>query len=123
LLLVGSTFSGGALALIGLLADFWAALVLLTVWAIVFAATTPVRQAYINGLIPSEQRATVLSFDNLLGSTGGVVVQPALGKVADVWSYSTSYIVGAAIELLALPFILLARRENAPSDPIHDETG
>ena len=25
-----------------------------------------------NGLIPSEQRATVLSFDNLMGSAGGV---------------------------------------------------
>ena len=83
-----------------------------------FAASIPVRQAFINGLIPSEQRATVLSSDNLLSSSGGVVVQPVLGRVADVWSYSTSYVVGAGFELLALPFILLARRERAPSDPI-----
>lgn len=108
--------------LIGLVSNFWAALALFAVWAIVFAASGPVRQAYINGLIPSKERATVLSSDNLLSSCGGVVVQPALGKVADLWSYSTSYVVGAGLELLALPFILLARRERASSDSIRAET-
>ena len=116
LLLFGSVASAVALALIGLAGSFWIALTLLAVWALVFAATGPVRQAYINGLIPSEQRATVLSSDNLLSSAGGAVFQPVLGKVADVWSYSTSYVVGAVFELLALPFLLLARREKASSD-------
>ncbi|MGH2375206.1 MAG: MFS transporter [Polaromonas sp.] len=122
LLLFGSVMSVVALALIGLVLNFWTALSLLAIWALVFAATIPVRQAFINGLIPSEARATVLSSDNLLSSSGGVAVQPVLGRVADVWSYSTSYVVGAGFELLALPFILLARRENASSDPMHVET-
>lgn len=121
LLLLGTLMSVAALALIGFVSSFWVALTLFGVWAVVFAASIPVRQAFINGLIPSEQRATVLSSDNLLGSTGGVVFQPALGRVADAWSYSTSYVVGACIELLALPFILLARREQASSDPTHEE--
>lgn len=121
LLLFSFVISALALALIGLVSNFWVALALLVVWAIVSAASYPVRQAFLNGLIPSEQRATVLSSDSLLGSSGGVVFQPVLGKVADVWSYSTSYIVGAGIELLALPFILLARRERAPSDPIRED--
>jgi hypothetical protein len=60
----------------------------------------------------------VLSFDNLLGSAGGVVAQPALGRVADVSGYGTSYVVAGAISALALPFLLLARRENHPADPI-----
>jgi MFS family permease len=120
LLLCGAVLSTAALALLGLVENFWVALVLLTIWAIVFAATTPVRQAYLNGLIPSAQRATVLSSDNLLGSAGGVVIQPGLGRAADAWGYGTSYIVGAGIELLALPFFLLARRERAASDPIQD---
>jgi hypothetical protein len=81
-----------------------------------------VRQAYLNALIPSEQRATVLSFDALMGSAGGVAAQPALGRVADVWSYSTSYLVGAAIQSAALPFLALARREDSPSDPIENRT-
>jgi MFS family permease len=122
-LLVGSALSAVALALIGLVSSFWAALILLAVWAMVFSALTPVRQAFINGLIPSEERATVLSADNLLASSGGVVVQPGLGRVADAWSYPASYVVGAGLELLALPFIVLARREKAPSDPIRDSPG
>ena len=67
-------------------------------------------------MIPSRQRATVLSFDSLMGSSGGVVVQPALGKAADVYSYATSFVFAAAIELFALPFLLLSRRERAPAD-------
>ncbi|HEY4789818.1 MAG TPA: MFS transporter, partial [Actinomycetes bacterium] len=79
------------------------------------------RQTFLNGLIPSEQRATVLSFDNLLGSSGGVVIQPALGKVADAASYATSYVVGAGVALAALPFMLLARQTRASSDPVEAE--
>jgi MFS family permease len=76
------------------------------------------RQAFVNGLIPSAQRATVLSFDNLMGSAGGVVAQPLLGRVADVNGYAASYLVSSAIQALSLPFLILARRERAPSDPI-----
>jgi MFS family permease len=103
------------LVLMGLTSNFWSALVLLAVWSVLFAAVTPVRQAYLNELIPSAQRATVLSSDSLLGSGGGVVIQPALGRAADVWGYGPAYLLGAVIQLLALPFILLARRAH-PED-------
>lgn len=118
LILVAYLMGASALALLGLTSVFWIALALLTLWALVDAVAFPVRQAYINGLIPSEERATVLSSDNLLSSTGGVVLQPTLGRVADVWSYPVSYMVGAGFSLLALPFVLRARHEKAPSDPI-----
>jgi MFS family permease len=118
LLIVGAVCSAGALALIGWSSRFGIALALLSIWALVFAAVIPVRQAYLNGLIPSEQRATILSTDNLLSSSGGVVIQPALGKVADISGYAVSYVVGGAVELLALPFLLLARKERAASDKI-----
>jgi MFS family permease len=78
----------------------------------------PVRQAFVNGLIPSGQRATVLSFDSLMGSTGGVLFQPALGRAADVWGYPASYLCSAAIQAVAVPLMWLARRERAESDPI-----
>jgi MFS family permease len=120
-LLAGLLLEIGLLALLGLTGTFWVAVGLLVLWGLAAAATLPIRQAYLNGLIPSEQRATVLSFDNLLGSSGGVVIQPALGKVADVWSYSTSYLVAAAFQVLAVPFTLLARRERASSDPVEVE--
>jgi predicted MFS family arabinose efflux permease len=109
------------LALLGLTSNFWVALALLVVWGISFALAVPIRQAYINGLIPSGQRATVLSFDNLMASAGGVAAQPGLGRVADVWGYSSAYVVSAAIQLVSVPFLLLARREKASSDRIEDE--
>ena len=46
-------------------------------------------------MIPSQQRATILSFDSLMASSGGVVAQPVLGKSADVWGYPTSYVISA----------------------------
>ncbi len=117
-LLVGVLTSTGALALIGLVPSFAVALTMMGVWAVVFAAATPITQAFLNGLIPSEQRATVLSSYNLLGSAGGVLWQPALGRLAEVRGYATSYLVAAGLELLALPFVLLARRDRARSDPM-----
>jgi MFS family permease len=117
--LIGASLTGiGSLALLGLTSNFWVALVLLVVWGMSFAVAVPIRQAYINGLIPSRQRATVLSFDNLMASSGGVAAQPALGRVADVWGYSSAYVVSAAIQLVSVPFLLLARREKASSDRV-----
>jgi MFS family permease len=117
-LIVMMLVSVASLAMLGLSASFWVAIGVLVVWGMAFAASTPVRQAYINGLIPSAQRATVLSFDNLMSSAGGVIAQPALGRVADVAGYARSYLFCAAIQLLAVPFLLLARHEKAVSDPI-----
>jgi MFS family permease len=117
-LLAGTLLSTAILAAIGLVPHFWIAIALLVLWGLMFAAVMPVRQAYLNGLIASEQRATVLSFDSMLGSSGAVGIQPLLGKDADVWSYPVSYLCGAAIQSLALPFVWLARRERAPSDAI-----
>jgi MFS family permease len=105
-----------SLALMGVFESFWAVIGLIVVWGLLFAASMPIQQAYLNGMIPSEQRATILSFDSLMGSSGGVAFQPALGRAADAWGYAGSYVLGAAISALALPFTLLSRRQNEPAD-------
>jgi MFS family permease len=115
-LILGTIASTVTLALLGVTDGFWLALALLVIWGLIFAAEMPIRQAYLNGMIPSRQRATVLSFDSLMGSAGGVVTQPVLGRSADVYSYATSYVIGAAIQVVAVPFLLLSRRERSPSD-------
>ena len=104
------------LLLIGLLQHFVVVLGLIVCWGLLFAASMPIRQAYINGLIPSRQRATILSFDSLCTSTGGVWAQPVLGRSADVWGYAASYVICSGISLLALPFLALSRRQNADAD-------
>ncbi len=117
-LIVTTLVSVACLAVMGWTSSFWVAVAAVATWGMAFAASSPMRQAYLNGLIPSEQRATVLSFDNLMGSAGGVVTQPALGRVADVAGYPASYLVSAVIQVGALPFLVLARREKAESDQI-----
>lgn len=111
-LVLGGVVSVALLVGIGLVGSLLPALALVAGWALVTAVTVPVRQSFVNGLIPSSQRATVLSFDSLMGSAGGVVAQPALGRVADVAGYPASYLVSAAIAAGALPFTLLARRST-----------
>jgi MFS family permease len=109
-----------SLTLMGLTSSFWVAIGLLVVWGLTFSIAMPIRQAYINGIIPTQQRATVLSLDNLMASAGGVAAQPALGRAADVWGYPTAYVVSGIIQLAAVPFLFLARRERAASDPVED---
>ena len=111
------------LGLIGAFEHFWVVLGLIVMWSLLSSAVVPIRRAYLNGLIPSAQRATILSFDSLLGSSGGVAVQPALGRAADVWGYATSYVLGAAISAFSLPFIALSRRRNEPADTVETITG
>jgi MFS family permease len=111
------------LALMGALEHFWVVLGLIVAWSLLASAALPIRRAYLNGLIPSAQRATILSFDSLLGSSGGVAVQPALGRAADVWGYATSYALGAAINAFALPFIALSRARKEPADTVETITG
>jgi MFS family permease len=115
-LLLISALSSATLLAVGLLEHFWVVIALVSVWALLFAATMPIRQAYLNGLIPSRERATILSFDSLTTSTGGVWAQPVLGRAADVWGYPTTYVISAAITLAGLPFVALSRRQNAPAD-------
>jgi MFS family permease len=107
---------------LGLVRNFWVAIVLVAVWGIASALDDPVHRAYLNDMIPSKQRATVLSFDSLMGSAGGVVVQPVLGRVADVGGYGASLIWSGAISAVAVPFVLLSRRERPPADTAREVT-
>lgn len=108
----------GSMVALGLTEDFWTAVALIGLWAMSFAAFSPVQQAYINNCLASDQRATILSFNGLVGSAGGVAFQPALGKVADFYSYSTSYAIAGVLQIGALPFVWLAGRANPTADKI-----
>ena len=115
-LLVLGILATVTLTLIGLISNFWVVIVLIALWGLVGYASLPIRQAYLNEMIPSQQRATILSFDSLINSAGGIVAQPVLGKSADAWGYQVSYLLSAAGSALALPFIARARQLNTPAD-------
>jgi MFS family permease len=117
-LLVMAVASVISLVLIGTLRSFWPVIGATVLWGLLFAATMPIRQTYINGMIPSRQRATILSFDSMMASTGGVWAQPVLGRAADVWGYAGSYLLSAGIAAFAVPCLALSRRQNNPADTV-----
>lgn len=108
--------SSGMLVGLYLTQNFYVALVLVFVWGLVFASTSPIRQSYLNGMIPKAQRATVLSFDSMLSNVGGSVIQPGLARAADVWSYGTSFVIGALVQVLAIPMLLRSRSYGHKAD-------
>ncbi|WP_166872976.1 MFS transporter [Salinibacterium sp. ZJ450] len=114
--IVASLTSVATLVLLGINSVFWLALVLLVVWGFVFAVAEPVRKAYLNDMIPSKQRATVLSFDSLFGSLGGVFIQPALGRAADIGGYGASLVIGGIVELIGVPLLFASRRQHDKAD-------
>lgn len=115
-ILIATVSSAVALLGLGLVRNFWVAIALVALWGIASAIDDPVHRAYLNDLTPSKQRASVLSFDSLMGSGGGVVFQPALGRVADVGGYGASLIWSGVISAIAIPFVLLSRAQRSPAD-------
>jgi MFS family permease len=109
-LIAMAALSALTIGMVGVVESFWAVIALTTVWGLLFAASMPIRQAYLNDMIPSRERATILSFDSLMGSAGGVWGQPVLGRAADAWGYAPSYMLSAGISALGLPFLVLSRR-------------
>jgi MFS family permease len=115
-LILSAIIAVGLLIALGFTTNFWVALVILIVWGIASSVDDPIRRAYMNDLIPSKQRATVLSFESLMGNVGGIAIQPALGRVADLSGYAFSLVVGGVISAVAVPFIALSRKQHAPAD-------
>jgi MFS family permease len=93
-----------------LLQVFWIAVPLYLMSTLAFGVMTPIRQAWLNARIPSEQRATIISLDALFLDAGGAVGQVGLGYLSRAMSIPMAWIVGGAIHLIALPFILRAGR-------------
>ncbi|MFW2383740.1 MAG: MFS transporter [Acidimicrobiales bacterium] len=77
---------------------------------------SPTRQAYLHEVTSSEHRATVVSFDAMVSSVGGVGGQVGLGSVSDARSYSAGYVLGGSITVLALPLLLRLRHIAEPAD-------
>ena len=101
---------------VGLADNFYLALASLLVTASTFGIIMPVRQAFIHSLIPSEQRATVVSFDSMVGNLGGTGGQASLGYLAQQKSYSAGYIVGGLCTVLAIPLLVLVKKRNDGAD-------
>jgi MFS family permease len=103
---------------VGLVDSFWLTVPLFLLGTLAFGIMTPVKQGYLHQVIPSAQRATVVSFDSMMGSAGGVVGQTGLGYLAGQQGIAAGFVVGGAVTGLAIPFLLRLRRLGDSADHI-----
>ena len=73
---------------------------------------TPVQKAYLNKHIPSEQRATVLSFNSMMGRVGAALGLVILGFVAKNYSIQSSWLISGLLLFLLIPIYLKARKHT-----------
>jgi hypothetical protein len=105
---------------VGAIREFWIAVPLFLVAAVASGMLTPVKQSYLHGLIPSEQRATLVSFDSLVGSVGSVGGQSGLGYLSQERSIPAGMVVGGLTTALALPAFSRLRARGDDADVIAD---
>ena len=122
LLLWAAAVMVAAVVGVGLAGSFWLALALLLVATVAEGVAMPVQQAYLHQVVPSQQRATVVSSVSLVGSAGGIGGQLGLGYVARAQSVAAGYVTGGLTLLLVLPPLLLLRRRREPADAIVGRT-
>jgi MFS family permease len=103
---------------VGLAGSFWVAVALLLVATGSMGVGEPVKQAYLHDVTPSEERATVVSFDSLVESAGGIGGQLGLGYVARAESIAVGYVTGGLALALSLPVLAALRALREPADVI-----
>jgi len=115
LLATGTVFTLASIG-VGLSSDFAVAFGLLLVAAVTRGVQAPVRQAFVHELVPSAERATVVSFDSMIGGVGSFAGQGGLGSFSDATSYSAGYVVGGTVAAVAIPIVWWVQRLHAAGD-------
>lgn len=68
---------------------------------------------YINRLIPSEQRATILSFQSMLFSVLMILLFPLVGKIGDLAGLGIAFLIIAVLATITLGILQVIVRTNA----------
>ncbi len=110
-----------AMVATGAIRSFWITVPVFLVGAIASGVLQPVRQTYLHQSIPTSERATLVSFDALVGSVGSVGGQSGLGYLSQERSIPASFVVGGLTTILAIPIFARLRARNEPADRITAE--
>jgi predicted MFS family arabinose efflux permease len=116
LLLVAASVQTASAIVLGVAGSFWVALVALLAMMAGYGLMSPVRQAYFHQLVPSERRATVVSFDSMISNVGGVGGQVGLGGLGEARSIGTAFVAGGVATAFALPLIGRVRSIGGVAD-------
>ena len=118
LLLGAATVETAAAVALGVVSSFWLALPALLLIMGASGVTSPVRQAYLHQVVPSDKRATVVSFDSMISNTGGVGGQVGLGALGESRSVGAAFVAGGIVTGLALPLLGRVRAIGGAPDRI-----
>lgn len=118
-IILGATITTSiGLVVMGATSSFWVAVPAFLLVTGSMGVIMPVRQAYVHHVAPSEHRATVISFDAMVGSMGGVGGQLGLGRLAGSNGLSSGYVAGGLMTVLAWPLLWGVRRKGGEEDQI-----
>jgi MFS family permease len=122
LLLWAAGVQSAAAVGIGLTDSFAVALGLFVCFGAAMGVGGPVKQALLHASIPSQERASVVSFDSMFGNGGGIGFQTGLGWLARAQSIELGYVVGGTVTVAALPLLAALRRVGGAADRIVGRT-
>jgi MFS family permease len=105
----------------GAIRSFWITVPVFLLGAVAGGVLQPVRQTYLHQSIPTSERATLVSFDALVGSLGSVGGQTGLGYLSQVRSIPAGFVVGGLATILAIPIFGRLRALTEPADRITAE--
>jgi MFS family permease len=118
ILLGAAAVTSATMVATGTFRTFWVAVPVFLLGAVAGGVLSPVRQTYLHASIPSSERATLVSFDSLVGSLGSVGGQTGLGFLSQERSVPAGFVLGGLFTFLALPIFGRLRSLNEPADRI-----
>jgi MFS family permease len=121
ILLSASAVTTATMVATGVVRSFWVTVPVFLVGAVAGGVLQPVRQTYLHKSIPTSERATLVSFDSLMGSLGSVGGQTGLGFLSQERSIPVGFVVGVLTTILALPLFGRLRALDEPADRITAE--
>jgi MFS family permease len=118
ILLSASAVTTATMVATGVVQSFWITVPIFLLGAIAGGVMQPVRQTYLHQSIPTSERATLVSFDSMVGSLGSVGGQTGLGFLSQERSIPAGFVVGGLATILAIPLFARLRALDGPADRI-----
>jgi MFS family permease len=121
ILLAAATTLTATMVATGAIRSFWVTVPVFLLGALAFGVMQPVRQTYLHHSIPTSERATLVSFDSLVGGIGSVGGQMGLGYLSQERSIPLGFVVGGLTTILSIPIFGRLRALKEPADRITAE--